>query len=97
MTRTGRKQKYLNQHPISESQPSTSRFPSQPKYLSLPRQKDDSKNGCRLLSTMLFNLVAFMVMMQMPKAEIKKKVVVQICNVTFTVRSMFVKYILVML
>ena len=28
----------------------------------------------RLLSTMLFNLVAFMVMMQMPKPEIKKKV-----------------------
>ena len=28
----------------------------------------------RLLSTMLFNLVAFMVMMQMPKQEIKKKV-----------------------
>merc|ERR1719220_2110560 len=28
----------------------------------------------RLLSTMLFNLVAFMVMMQMPKTEIKKKV-----------------------
>ena len=46
---------------------------------------------------MLFNLVAFMVMMQMPKAEIKKKVVVQICNVTFTVRSTFVKFNLIML
>ena len=30
----------------------------------------------RLLSTMLFNLVAFMVMMQMPKPEIKKKVLI---------------------
>ena len=46
---------------------------------------------------MLFNLVAFMVMMQMPKAEIKKKVVVQICNVTFAVRNIFVKFILIML
>ena len=28
----------------------------------------------RLLSTMLFNLVAFMVMMQMQKTEVKRKV-----------------------
>ena len=46
---------------------------------------------------MLFNLVAFMVMMQMPKAEIKKKVVVEICNASFTVHSMFVKFILIVL